>query len=376
MSEVRPDGQYMLWDGINWNILNGEDGAPGAPGLPGSPGGITDHGDLTGLTDDDHTMYAKADGSRGNFEAQGAVATHNADTAAHSALRGTATPIATDTMAPQVGTSTKYAREDHKHQLPVGTPVSLGEGNATGVSNSLARADHIHAYPSAANVGAVAKVGDEMSGSLTIKPAAGSALFYLKKAAAGSVTAIYGMTGNLNRWIMALGNGTPETGMTSGSDFSLDAFDDDGTSRNPVLTFLRSTKLGTVRGDPVDPLGIATKHYVDVLGLAGKRIEASSRVAITDANGIANFNFLFPFQSMPAVVVSHGDANGALGPISVVDAPTATSMKVKGGWGAGLAVRVNYNATGPAVPSLLKENGEPVPLVIVHSDPDPAQDEL
>ena len=23
MAEVRPDGQYMLWDGQDWNILNG-----------------------------------------------------------------------------------------------------------------------------------------------------------------------------------------------------------------------------------------------------------------------------------------------------------------------------------------------------------------
>lgn len=39
-------------------------------------GGVTDHGALTGLADDDHTQYAKADGTRGSFAtvAQGALA--------------------------------------------------------------------------------------------------------------------------------------------------------------------------------------------------------------------------------------------------------------------------------------------------------------
>jgi len=39
-----------------------------------------DHGSSTGLTDDDHPQYALADGSRGAFEAQGAVAAHLAGT--------------------------------------------------------------------------------------------------------------------------------------------------------------------------------------------------------------------------------------------------------------------------------------------------------
>ena len=36
-------------------------GAPGAPGEPGAPGadGVTDHGELTGLFDDDHPQYLR-----------------------------------------------------------------------------------------------------------------------------------------------------------------------------------------------------------------------------------------------------------------------------------------------------------------------------
>ena len=39
----------------------------------GGGGGVTDHGALTGLGDDDHTQYALADGSRGNFDSAGAA---------------------------------------------------------------------------------------------------------------------------------------------------------------------------------------------------------------------------------------------------------------------------------------------------------------
>lgn len=50
--------------------------------------GVTDHGALSGLSDDDHTQYALADGSRGNFDAAGAASTAqtNAINTAQSAL--------------------------------------------------------------------------------------------------------------------------------------------------------------------------------------------------------------------------------------------------------------------------------------------------
>lgn len=42
---------------------------PGRPALSGAHTGVTDHGLLTGLADDDHPLYALADGSRGAFAA-------------------------------------------------------------------------------------------------------------------------------------------------------------------------------------------------------------------------------------------------------------------------------------------------------------------
>lgn len=51
-------------------------GPKGDDGEDGSGGGVSDHGALTGLGDDDHSQYALADGTRGSFAstAQGALA--------------------------------------------------------------------------------------------------------------------------------------------------------------------------------------------------------------------------------------------------------------------------------------------------------------
>lgn len=56
---------------------------------PGSvEGGVSDHGELTGLGDDDHTQYALADGSRGAFAAP--THTHVADDISNATLVGKA----------------------------------------------------------------------------------------------------------------------------------------------------------------------------------------------------------------------------------------------------------------------------------------------
>jgi len=62
--------------------------ADGTFALETSPTGVTDHGLLDGLADDDHTQYALADGSRGDFEPTGtadaAVTVHEAAADPHS----------------------------------------------------------------------------------------------------------------------------------------------------------------------------------------------------------------------------------------------------------------------------------------------------
>ena len=55
-----PDGHLLVKEGSSVTGLD-----PANLGGPG--GGVTDHGALSGLEDDDHKQYALADGSRGSF---------------------------------------------------------------------------------------------------------------------------------------------------------------------------------------------------------------------------------------------------------------------------------------------------------------------
>ena len=72
----------------------------GTVAAPAGGGGASDHGALTGLADDDHTQYALADGSRGTFEASGAVSTHAGATDPHGDRGYTDTQVATKQAAP------------------------------------------------------------------------------------------------------------------------------------------------------------------------------------------------------------------------------------------------------------------------------------
>lgn len=65
------------------------------------------------------------------------------------------TPLA-DQSGGAIGSSTDYARADHRHPMNVSqaTPAPLGTA-APGTSGQYARADHVHAMPSASDVGAL-----------------------------------------------------------------------------------------------------------------------------------------------------------------------------------------------------------------------------
>lgn len=67
----------------------------------------------------------------------------------------------TDVVNGAVGTSTAYARGDHRHPLNVpisGSPANLGTAS-NGSSANYARADHVHNMPSPADVGAMSEWG-------------------------------------------------------------------------------------------------------------------------------------------------------------------------------------------------------------------------
>jgi len=109
--------------------------------------------------------------------------------------------------------------------------------------------------------GKVAKAGDTMTGDLTINKA--TPAFILDKTVSGLESQIWGKTAGVNRWKMALGDASPETGSQTGSAFTLHSRSDDGSLRQLVLTAPRDTGLLSVAGDPTALLGVATKQYVD-----------------------------------------------------------------------------------------------------------------
>jgi len=128
----------------------------------GGGSGTSDHGALSGLTDDDHTQYALVGGSRaftGNVSLGGNDITNvgdvdGVDVSGHSARHNPGGSDALSTDAPVAvlvgasvaeGAGSSYARNDHQHGVSAGTPVNVGTANAAGSSTSVARADHVHA---------------------------------------------------------------------------------------------------------------------------------------------------------------------------------------------------------------------------------------
>lgn len=97
--------------------------------VPGGGGGVTDHGALTGLADDDHPQYALSDGTRGNFAtaAQGA----KADTATQPGDLGNS---ATRNVGTTPGT---VAAGDDSRLSDARTPTSHAASHASGGGDPL-----------------------------------------------------------------------------------------------------------------------------------------------------------------------------------------------------------------------------------------------
>lgn len=106
-------------------------------------------------------------------------------------------------------------------------------------------------------------IGDTMSGDLSIAKA--SPALILAKTGTGQQNYILGYTGATARWQLDLGDAAPEGGGNTGSDFAIYSFNDAGAYSGSVLNFSRASGLGSVIGNPVAPLGIATKQYVDAV---------------------------------------------------------------------------------------------------------------
>lgn len=152
-----------------YGIIEIQDARPivdlGSSSGGGGGGGssITNHGALTGLTDDDHLQYILGNGSRSftgniNMGANNIVNVNlvdGVDVSDHSSRHdpggldalAIGTPVAVLVgVAASSGTAPSYALSDHQHGLTAGTPVSVSNANSAGVASTVARSDHIHAH--------------------------------------------------------------------------------------------------------------------------------------------------------------------------------------------------------------------------------------
>lgn len=93
-------------------------------------GGVVDHGVLTGLADDDHPQYLKADGTR--------ALTGTLNMAGNSIVNvGTIDGVTVDAHAARHFPS-------GVDPLPTGTPSDTGTDNTEGTADAFARQDHVH----------------------------------------------------------------------------------------------------------------------------------------------------------------------------------------------------------------------------------------
>lgn len=84
----------------------------------------------------------------------------------------------------------------------------------------------------------------------------------------------------------------PETGVSAGYDFAVTCWDNDGTPLGNALHIKRSTQQVTVKADPIDNLGVATKQYVDVQGKSASGVVTG--IASIAAGGVLAVSITFP----------------------------------------------------------------------------------
>jgi hypothetical protein len=127
--------------------------------------------------------------------------------------------------------------------------------------------------------------GDTMYGDLIIHK--GDPRFTVNKNGSGELAALIGQTNSLMRWQIDLGDRTVEAGGNSGSDFVIEAYNDSGILSSTPIRINRSTGLVTVVADPVVPLGVATKQYVDNNSGVKLATAAEARAGTIDTKAIS-----------------------------------------------------------------------------------------
>ena len=165
---------------------------------------------------------------------------------------------------------------------------------------------------------AVDLTGDTMTGDLTISKATPRILMNGTDAGPPVIISERSL---LTRWAVYLGAGAEGGGgSNTGSDFEIQAFNDAGASLPSPVVIRRADGLMVLSGDPTDPLGTATKQYVDTRvrhdvdqGLtttqqrqARKNISAAPIDALASNDMLVNGSFAVSQQQGPSIGVANG----------------------------------------------------------------------
>lgn len=192
----------------------------------------TDHGNLSGLGDDDHQQYILVSGSRamggdldlGSYKISNVTTVNNVTVEAHASRHlpngadpiTTAAPISVGTSNSS-GTANSLARSDHQHALPaVGTAGTYGSsstipvittdtyGRVTSVTNTPLSISHYEATATAQAT--TTSLTDTLLTSMTLTPAAGTYL------AVFSGSMVNSANGAQRLWVSIYAAGVQDTG--------------------------------------------------------------------------------------------------------------------------------------------------------------------
>jgi len=260
-------------------------------------GGVTDHGALTGLGDDDHEQYLLANGSRivsGDFTISGTLIVGEGTAYAAIRLKGSAASTS-DLMWYSGNDIAGILRRDTNDDLiwmrynPAGTYVDAPLILHSSTGNLIIRKQVF--IDEDVRVGGGLYVGSTLvnptdgeihtTGPIYINsPGTGAGLLGIL-GAAGQNRRVRFHTGSLARWDIIGADTGAEGGGNAGSDFGIHSYDDGGNWLECVLKFTRSTGNLWLGGD----VEIDGAFQVDGAGtidgdvkFAGDVLEATMRI--------------------------------------------------------------------------------------------------
>lgn len=144
--------------------------------------------------------------------------------------------------------------------LPTPEPADPVEG----APGHFEHTNWVKASLKALDAGLLRNNGDTSVGNITINKAGSEDSFLIL--VGNGIRGLWGYaTSGLPRWRLSLGESTAESGVNSGSKFSLTSYADDGSMLHTVLSAERATGLLTVVGSPTAAKGVATKEYADAV---------------------------------------------------------------------------------------------------------------